>query len=389
MSTNLNDLELLTRDYAGSYSTGTADQEKVYRAINRAIEYVKREVSFPNDEKTNDFYFTVDQYYYDLPSDFAEALLLTYRKESANNVLNGFVYHDYPDILERAGSSVGNRWTIVHFNGKRQLLIVGSNQYPSSALEAMDSLTGWAVSDDASDLTLNTDRFFTGNASLAFDVVRSAGYATVTKTLTATDLSHVFARKGQFKLNTFLTDNNVTSVSLKVLSSVSDYYVMSATLTDNGIAFPEDEWFRLAFDTTTATKVGDPDTTAITSYQIEFTLPGSFTAATDFGIDTLYTVFPEELRLVYSSNAKGTNQAGTENKQTLTHATDVLAFSDQYDDYADVICQRAAINLWPQLRGDNESYALLVRDFRTNMKSFTKRHPRRRVQGVFRHKLQR
>lgn len=388
MSTTLNDIELLTRDYVGSYSTGQIDTDKVYRAINRAVEYVKREVSFPNDEKTFTFKFSNDRYYYDAPDDFVEALLLSYKTESANNPWNGFTYHDYPDIIERAGTIRENRWTVVNFNGKRQIMIVGRNQINPSTLESADDTTGWAVSGDASDLTQDTNQYVQGYASLSFDVVRSSGVARVTKTVTATDLRHIFEKKAEFKINQYLTDNNVTSVALKVMSSPSDYYLMTAALTDNDLAFPQDEWFKIAFDTEDAVIVGSPDSSAITTYQIEYTLPVSFTAATDFRIDSLYAIFPEKVQLIYTSNYKGTNASGTPIK-TLATATDTLAFSDEYDDYADLVAQRAAINLWSQLRGDSNEYINLVRDFRLNMRSFTKRHPRRRLQGVFRHKLQR
>jgi hypothetical protein len=388
MSTTLNDVELLTRDYTGTYSTGTLDTNKVYRAIDRAIEYVKREVSFPNDEKRFQFKFSNDRYYYDLPDDFVEALLLTYREESANNPWNGFTYHDYPDILERAGTLRENRWTIINFNGKRQLMIVGRNQIGQSVLESMDSTDGWAVSDDASDLTQDTNQVFQGVASLAFDVVRASGVATVTRSMSATDLRHIFEKKAEFKLNQYFTDNDVTAITLKVMSSPTDYYIMSAVLTDNDLEFPQDEWFKVAFDTENALIVGSPNAGEIITYQIEYTLPASFVAATDFRIDGLYAVFPEAVNLIYTSNYKGTSAAGVA-KKVLNAPTDILAFSDLYDDYADLVAQRAAINLWAQLRGDNNEYVNLVRDFRLNMRSFTKRYPRRRVQGVFRHKLRR
>jgi len=388
MSTTLNDVELLTRDYVGSYSTGQVDTPKVYRAINRAVEYIKREVSFPNDEKIHNFKFSNDRYYYDLPDDFVEALLLTYRSMKANSVYTGFEYHDYPDILERVSTIRENRWSVVNFNGKRQIMIVGRNQIQPSTLEAMDTTDGWAASQDASGLTQDTNQFVQGSASLSFDVVRSSGVATLTKTLNPTDLRHIFDRKAEFKINQFFTDNNVMSVTLKVLSSPTDYYLITAMLTDNDLQFPQDEWFKIAFDTENAILVGSPDPSAITGYQIEYTLPVSFVAAADFRIDGLYTIFPEEVQLIYNTNLKGVDNSGNPIK-VLSAADDLLSFSDEYDDYADLVAQRAAINLWTQLRGDSNEYINLVRDFRTNMRSFTKRNPRRRLQGVFRYKLRR
>ena len=384
MSTTLNDVRLLTRDYIGQYSTGSVDDERVDRAINRAIEYVRREASFPSAERTHTFQYATDQLYYDVPPNFAEALYLKYADERMHTIHNAFDYMDYPQILEGGYS---NRWSIVHHNGKPQILIKGSNQFGSTLLESADQTDGWVASEDASNLQVDTYIKTQGLASLSFDVTRNSGEAVLTKTNNPSDLRYIFDRHAYLKVDLYITEP-VDAVTLKVKSSASDYYLMTVDQTDEGVPFPIGEWFTVSFQVEDAAIVGTPDSQNITSYEFGWELPTGFSPAVDFRLDNFYVVFPERLQLFFVTNIKGEGADGTE-KRVLDTGTDKLLFSDTYDDYTDIVAQRAAVSLWPQIRGDMEMFIALRQDFQRNMKGFTKTFPRRRLQGSFKHSLRR
>ena len=389
MSTLLSDIDVLTQDYVGNYSTGTTKDDIRYRAINRSIEFNKRMVGLPNDEEIYSFYFSADQLFYDLPSKVSEALYLMYNNKLANTRGNQFEYFNYPEILQGAGNTPANKWSLTGINGKKQLIISASNKYGGVTLFNLDTIAEWAASDDASGLAVDSTFKYSGAGSMSFDITDSAGVATLTATGLNLDLQDLFDKYGFIKMQSWMTDNDIDDISLKLQSSSGNYYTITITLADDGTAFIQDDWQKLGFDTQNAVATGTPDLTAITQISIEYTLGASFTSATDFRLDSIFTTYPDKMDLIHLSNIKGYAADGVTEKTTLDTATDILYYSDDYDDFTDLIAQRAAINLWPQLLGDKEAYQLLKNDYKTNLKSFARRWPRKRVQGSFRTSLRR
>jgi len=385
----LSDIDLLTKDYIGNYSTGTSKEDIRYRAINRSIEFNKRMIGLPNDEDIYSFYFSADQMYYDLPAKVSEGLYLMYNNPKANTRDNKFEYFNYPEILQGAGNTPANKWSLTGINGKKQLIVSASNKQGGVTLFNLDTISEWTASDDASGLTVDGTFKYSGAGSMSFDIADSAGVATLTASGLNVDLKDLFDKYGFIKMQSWMTDNDIDSIALKLQSSPGNYYTIAITIADDGTAFIQDDWQKLGFDTQNAVAVGTPDLTAITEFSVEYTLGASFTSAADFRLDSIFTTYPDKLDLIHLSNIKGTNAAGTVEKTTLDTSTDILYYSDDYDDFTDLIAQRAAINLWPQLMGDKEAYQLLKNDYKTNLKSFARRWPRKRVQGSFRTSLRR
>lgn len=389
MSTILNDLDLLVQDYIGNYSTGTLKQDVRYRAINRAIEYCRRLLGIPADEDIHTFWYTEDQFFYDLPSSFREALFVQYNNKLSNTLDNKWDYFDYPHVLQGLGGVRQNRWSVTHINGKKQLVMAGYNGIQGRTLLTMDSTTNWTASDDASGLTTDTNVKYEGAASLSFDITNSAGVATLTRTGLNLDLKELFERNGFLKFLVYMTDKTIDSIAIKLQSSSGNYYTLTATIADDGTAFAEDVWQKIGFHTINAVQTGTVDLTKITQVSIEFDLGSSFVSAADFRIDKLFAAYPEKMDLVHLINTKGTDATGVTSKSELSVDTDILYYSGDYDEYTDLIAQRAALVLWPQLRGDKEAMLILKQEFNTNLKSFARAFPRKRVQGQYRHNLRR
>lgn len=387
MSTTLQDIDNLTKDYCGNYSTGTAKSDVRYRAINRAIEFGKRVLTTPNDEDVFSFWYSDDQLFYDLPAKFLEALELKYNNPLANRNDNKWDYFDYPSVLQNAGGSRRNRWSVTNINGRKQLVVVGYNGLQGQTLLTMDSTDDVTAEDDAASLELNTLTRYEGVGALQFDLSNATGIGTIVFSGLNLDLEELFERSGFLKFFLFAaTGSSIDDITLRLTSSVGNYYTMNVTVADDGTAFASNEWQKIGFHTEDAVTTGTPDVNAITEISIEF---DTNAALVDVLIDQLFTAFPERMDLVMLSNIKGTAADGTTEKSVLDSGDDILNFSEDYDDYADLVAQRAAINMWPQLRGDKEQYILLKQDFNDNLKTFARRWPRKRVQGVFRHSLRR
>lgn len=388
MSTTLSDLRVLTRDYIGQYSTGSAKDDQIDRAINRGIERVKREIGIPADEDIWTFWYTQDKLFYNLPSTFREGLYVQYHNKNANTLGNMWDYLDYPTVLQKAGNERSNHWSFTHINGKKQLVMVGYNGQQGRTLLTCDTTDDTAASGDASNLTADTITKVEGSASLNFDITDSSGTATITFSNLDIDLEDLFEKNGFLKLYAYMTDNDIDDVTLKVQSSSGNYYTIVATQNDDGVDFVQDEWQKIAWDTQDKVAVGTPDLTSITTIEVSFGLGSGFTSAVDFRIDNLFSVYAEKMDFVHYTNAKGTDSGGTA-KDPLDAPDDILYYSGDYDEYTTLVAQRAAIYLWPQLRGDKEAYMLLKREHREELKVFARAYPRKRRQGQFRHSLRR
>lgn len=389
MTTTLQDVDILTKDYVGNYTTGTLRDSVRYRAINRSIEYCRRILGIPADEDIYSFWFTEDQIFYDLPSTLREVLYLKYNNKDANTIHNVWEYFDYPHVLQGAGGKRRNRWSFTHINGKKQLVMVGYNSLQGQTILPMDNTTDTTAEDDASGLVTDSVIKYQGSASLAFDITNSAGVATISFTGLNIDLDELFKRHGFLKFFAYMTDNDIDSIALKLQSSSGNYYTITTTVADDGSAFALDEWQKIGFHTDDALATGTPDLTGITQIDIEFDLGAGFVSAADFRIDNLFSAFAEKMDLYHLINTKGTDSTGATAKTELNQPDDILYYSDDYDEYTDLIAQRAALTLWPQLRGDKEQYMLQKREFNENVKTFARAWPRRRVQGSFRHQLRR
>lgn len=388
MSTTLSDVRILTRDFIGQYSTGSAKEDQVDRAINRAIERIKREIGMPADEDIHTFWYTQDKLFYNLPSTFREGLYVQYNSKNANTLGNVWDYLDYPTVLQKAGGDRDNHWSFTHINGKKQLVMVGYNGHQGRTLLDCDTAENTAASGDASNLTVDEITKVQGSASLNFDITDSSGTATITFTSLNIDLEDLFDKNGFLKLWVYMTDNDIDDVTIKVQSSSGNYYNIIATQNDDGVDFVQDEWQKIAWDTSDKVAIGSPDLNNITEIAVSFGLGTGFTSAVDFRIDDLFSAYAEKMDFVYYTNAKGTDSSGTA-KDTLDAPDDILYFSGDYDEYTTLIAQRAAIYLWPQLRGSIEHYQLLRQEHRSELKVFARAYPRKRKQGQFRHTLRR
>ena len=390
MQVTLSDLLELTNDYTGNYSTGVVDDAVKYRAINRAFEYVKRNLGIPSDEDIYSFYFSADQMYYDLGENVDETLALVYNDDRLNDMADPWEFRVYPEILHKSGNPRKKEFSITNINGKKQLVVLGYNRYGGQQLFTMDNSADWVASGDASGIATDTNQYYEGTGSLSFNIVKSSSTATVTNSNVHLDLSTLFTQHGFIKCWTYKTSLNVSTIAVRLYTDNSNYYTITVSVADDGTAFLANSWQKIGFAANNAVIVGSPNPTNITKVAFMFGLGASFTSAADFRIDDVFTMFPDYLDLVFYSSYKGTNAAGTSNKIILDTLADIATFGSSYPDLIDPIAQRSAINLWPQLRGDKDAYALLKADLNENMKGFSKRLPRKRTQNAsFRHILRR
>lgn len=374
-------------DLVANYTTGSVDLGNRMRAINSAIEYIKRRMTLPSDEVIQKISFTQDNMYYNLNSDFNEGLFVFYDDPTLNFPGNNWNYAPYGDILRMSGRQFSNQnyfsWTPI--NGKMQLMLFGRNLNQGQTLNTFDSISNPAtiVSNDAENPRIDNNIYKEGSGSLAFDIdpsLTGSGMATV-KFTTNFDFTKVLQNSGLFKLWVWLASTNISEIILTLYTDASDYYILTASAFDDASAFSTglDTWKKVQFSFTGSSVVGSPAISNITSMQIDFVLGAGFTITDGFRIDDLYTVFPDLMDLVYLTSYKGTDTTGATSKIFLTDPADIPAFGNFVPDMIDVVAYRAAIILVPQILSNAEFRQMYIAESEEVMKVVGKSWPRKRV----------
>lgn len=269
------------------------------------------------------------------------------------------------ELAEDIGQqSEEDSWAIQRNDGDSYLVVNHNSKYQSQLIADFDSLTSsggtWAVdavNSDATNLTVDTNEYKQGSASLNFDITVSQSgnnRATISNSsVTSTDLSSV-NDLASFIMWVYIP--NVTFTSSLTLfwgSSSSNYWSATVTTDVNGNAFAAG-WNRIRWDWQNATATGTPNAAAITYIRFDVNYSGSQTNDTDYRVDDLIVVRPEKLTFFYNSRYVGTNTGGTP-ILVFTATTDIPYFSSQDDNYKFSVAHKAASICFLNLRLRTES----------------------------------
>lgn len=391
MSVTLQDLLNLTGDNAAS-NTGNVNQTRQIRQINLAIEYFQRKGLLPNNEGIYSFYFNDDQFFYRCPSSFMEELQLLYNNPDNNIPSREWEFVEYGTLLRGTGVvPQGNKWSFTTINGINQLVLVGQNIKAGTLLDSMDAVGYWVVQGDASSLEVDSVDFKVGDGSLRFDVAAvSSGLAGINNPNTSFDFRTLFENHGYVKYWVKLPSAAIDAIRLRIYTSSTKYWTITATTFDDGTAFAANIWSKVGWALDNAVKTSTPlITDPITKVEIEVDLGASFSAPGTFRFDHLFTTIPDYLDFIYRSNIKGTDTLGTTNRLNLSAVTDILGVGELFPDIADLIARKASLNLWPALRGDKDFMLLYKEDLKEFIRDVGMRFPRKRTNKYLATRLKR
>lgn len=384
----LQDLVTQTQDFCQNYGATTIDMGNTIRAVNRAIEFVKQRMSLPSDKQIQSFWFYEDIPFYALNGDFAEYLQLYYNttnssvKGNYNNPANEWIPAEDTEIL-RSSQNVGeyNQFAFTTMNGSLQLLLDGRNQNGSTIIFPFDTLTGLTFSTSMGSPTIDNNIYLQGSGSMLFNV-SNAESASTTTIAGQWDVRGYLNGNGAYRLSVYfpsgVTTSVLTNIEVRLLSSTGNYYSMTATTDYLGNAWASNGWSKLSFNIASASTVGTPVASAITSIQIILNHAGGFSAISNMRYDNLIIVQPDLLDLVYATSYKGTDTTGTTKKVFLDTLSDIVSFGAFAPDLILPVCLKATEFLWPQLRGDANFMATYMSSAKETMLLYGKRFPRKR-----------
>lgn len=191
----------------------------------------------------------------------------------------------------------GTRATMQYNNGTPIIRIVTQGTKPQVLIDSMNATSGWTAAGTASSLAQDISSYWQSPASLRFNV--SSGTGTLTKTTNQANLE-TYEGVGVAFLAVYIPDvSTLTSITLKLGSSASDYYSVTSTSAFSG-AWVSNEWLLVPFNFANASQTGTPDWTSVDYTQVEITTTGT---QTNFHVGQLFISLPSPYQILYQSPA--------------------------------------------------------------------------------------
>lgn len=212
----------------------------------------------------------------------------------------------------------GTRAAFQYNNGTPIIRIVTQGTTPQVLLDSMNATSGWTAAGTASGLAQDTASYWKAPASLRFNLTTGTG--TLTKTINQADLSS-YAGVGVAFLAVYIPSvTNLTSITLKLGSSASDYYSVTSTTGFIG-AWTANNWLLVPFDFSTASTTGTPDWSAVDYAQVSIVASGT---ETNFHVGELFISQPCPYQILYQSPAIFLASGTSTPTSTITLNTDEI-----------------------------------------------------------------
>lgn len=235
--------------------------------MDRVVKYFYTNYKMPTTQRVMDVTAYPSVTEYPLPSDFIG--IMEPEKFGTDLQSPNFTHETQREFKHWPyGKVTGIKW-----DRETPFLILNDDTNSKFSITPLSSLTDggtWVISGDGSNLAEDEQVYTSGMGSLSFTVAASSGAVTLTcSNLSSVDITD-FLTTGRFFLDIYSPTTNTaaaTSVTLKLGSSASAYYQMSATARHRGDSILN-SWGTVSFDPTSKTTVGSPDSTSIDYIQI-------------------------------------------------------------------------------------------------------------------------
>jgi hypothetical protein len=357
VSTIQSKVNLFIRD-ASTNSISAADR---LSAITIATQELINEFGFDQTNLTYTLPFYDKVYHYDITTDVPYFLEPVSIERDVGSGLNDkpFSRLSRRELITRIDRNIGDKeFSIDAQDGNTYVTINFKPRYTSKLFESCSSLTDngtWAVdatNSDATNLTVDSVEYKTGSSSFNFDIdVSQSGNDKATiknSTFTSIDYSDD-EDLSSWILEVYIPDEtNISSYTIDWGTDSSNYWTASATTDIMGNSFTEG-WNIVKVDWADATAVGSPDASDTGYYSITVNYDGAQGNDTDFRIDNIRLVRPENLKLIYNGWKVGVSSAGSD-LSAFTATSDIPFYSGQYDFFDNYVAHKAAAILFKSLR---------------------------------------
>lgn len=269
--------------------------------------------------------------YYTAPSTiFGGALNLIRRQGDASTPWD-YNYKVAIDDFTRAKHNLPNGYMIdfEYRNGAGIMGIATPNTYPKVILDPMNEIGNWVAGGSASGLAQDITNYYEQPASLRFTLTGSST-GTLTETLSnPLDMSGYTSVGVAFlaiEIPAGVSASALTSISLKLGSTASDYYEVAATQGFLG-AWTANNWLLVKFDygTSGVTTTGTPDWSNLDYIQVTMNHTATMV---NFRLGGLFMSLPVPHELLFQSSAIFLASGSSTPSQSITTDGDTIMLND-------------------------------------------------------------
>ena len=209
----------------------------------------------------------------------------------------------------------------------RKLLVSASVNDDGFTVSPLDSLTGggtWALFGDGTNVTQDSYEYVKGSASINFDISAAGGTTAGIQSsdIPTFDLTNYASNGSAFVWVYITSTTDITNYILRLGSDSSNYYSMTATTTNEGLAFSTG-WNLLRFAFSGKSTTGTPDDDACDYAAIYMTKTAGKISETDYRFDHIIVKLGAIYNLIYYSKYPWQSSSGTY-KENSTADTDYI-----------------------------------------------------------------
>jgi hypothetical protein len=324
--------------------------------MNRAVRFVLADMDLRSAKRSASLSPNMFENIYDYgaPSDLKGEKVIDLRKQVGRPSYEKWSLVDEKDF-DRRKELTYYKVAVRDESFSKLLRIDGLPNTKKSTIHNCDSLTAngtWAAvgGTDASNLTIDTNNYITGNGSINFDMAKGAATGAIELTgATQVDLTD-HDEKGSLFAWVFIPDysdaegDTVTNFILRWGNDSSNYWSRTITTANDGTTF-KDGWNLLRFDWNGATETGTVAPATIDYLRLTVTKSTSLEADTDWRIDDVICVSGELYDVVYYTKYGWQTSAGAYIEES-TATTDLLvADTDEIEMIANKTAEYASQEL--------------------------------------------
>lgn len=335
------------KDGVAGLLTGTNvnNVTNIYRAFERALGLFLQKASIPESSTSQIFTIYDGVYNYLSPSYIFGGAIRDFRPIGATRFPDEFTYRQPIAVFDRTKACLpnGTQMTFETENGINYVRISSSTTKPRIILDPMTSTTGWVAAGGASSLVADSTFFYSGNASLRFNLAASPA-GTLTKTLTTPIDLTSYQGVGVVFLALEIPSTSLTSVEFRIGSDASNYYKVTATQGFVG-AWQAGDFSLTAFNLSAATTVGSPVITAMDYMQTIFTPSG---AMNNVRVGSLWISLPCPHKMFFETTAVFQNSTSSVISNVIGADNDTILLNDSAYNIYEMEC---AITVGLQMGG--------------------------------------
>ena len=319
-----------------------------------------------------------DVYQYACPNDLKSQKIISLQPQTMEREFHQDWELTAEDEFDRRKQTDSNLLSFSDRDLTRKLLVSYNPDDDGFIVSPLDALTGdgtWVLFGDGTNVTLDSYQYIKGSASIKFDISAAGG---TTAGIQATniptfDLTNFKSAGSVFVWAWITSATNLTNYILRLGSDTSNYYSMTATTTNEGLAFSAG-WNLLRFDFSGKSTTGTPDDDACDYAAIYMTKTAGKVSETDYRFDHLMVKQGQIFNLIYYSKYLWQNSSGAY-KEDATADDDVLNVDTEEYNLAIEKCTEWAAR---EVR-ETEDATIAAQNFRTKSREYRKTYKSERI----------